>query len=416
MTVNQLAYRAYGDLFRQRMSMKRLMPFEKKRALGMETKFPMGTSYVSWQKVLRITQQTLETYCRSFRPEIELDMVELPATILGPKRDREALRAAILSYAKAWWRDWMNPNGLIEATHSTYMKRWALDLPKLPYDYILVDEAQDLEPLTRGLLLMQEGPQMITVGDPNQAIYGWRGASNALDDFGGIRTHLTTSFRFGDAIADEANFWLTLLDAEIRVKGLPGKPSSVWASKRQPEAVLTRTNGGAMQEIIESQRRGLAVGVAGERKATELLKLAEAAQELQKDGKTKHRDLEDFTSWADVVAFVEDDQADTEIAALVRVVDKYGAPAVVRAMEATVPPQQADQTVSTVHIAKGLEWFHVRIADDFREPGIDKQTGEQLPLEAEEARLAYVAVTRAQRHLDSSGLDWAKTMTGGVAV
>lgn len=108
---------------------------------------------------------------------------------------------------------------------------------------------------------------------------------------------------------------------------------------------------------------------------------------------------------------MDDDGAESEIAALVRVVDKYGAPAVVRAMEATVPTTEADRTVSTVHVAKGLEWFHVRISDDFREPEFDKRTGEQKPLEAEEARLAYVAVTRAERHLD-----WAKTMTGGVAV
>lgn len=415
LTVNQLAYRAYGQASRERMSMKRLYPHEKMRALGMEKKFPMGTSFVSWQKVLRLTQQTLETFCRSFRPEIELDMVTLPPTILGPKHDRDALKASIVKYAKLWWDDWMNPNGLIEHSHSTYMKRWALDEPQLPYDYLLVDEAQDLEPLTRGILLGQD-TQVVTVGDPNQAIYGWRGASDALNDFAGIRTHLTQSFRFGDAIAEEANFWLALLESDMRIQGLPGKKSSVWASERRPEAVLTRTNGGAMQEIIESQSHGLAVGVAGERKKTELVDLAKAALDLQREGKTKHRELDDFTSWADVIAFVEDDGADSEIAALVKVVDKYGAPAVVKAMEGTVPIDRADQTVSTVHVAKGLEWFHVRISDDFREPGTDKDTGEQKPLEAEEARLAYVAVTRAERHLDARGLDWAKSMTGGVAV
>ena len=414
-TINSLAFSAYGNASRQRMNMKRLLPHEKKRALGMEKNFPMGTSFVSWQKVVRLAQQTLETFCRSFRPELEIDMVTLPPTILGPKHDREALREAVLKYAKLWWEDWMNPNGLIEHTHSTYMKRWALDEPQLPYDYLLVDEAQDLDPLTRGILLSQK-TQVVTVGDPNQAIYGWRGATDALDDFEGIRTHLTQSFRFGDAIAEEANFWLALLESDMRIQGLPGKRSSVWNSERIPEAVLTRTNGGSMQEIIESQSLGLKVAVAGERKKTELVDLANAALDLQREGKTKHRELDDFTSWADVIAFVEDDGAESEIAALVRVVDKYGAPAVVKAMENTVPTHDADQTVSTVHVAKGLEWFHVRISDDFREPGVDKSTGEQKPLEPEEARLAYVAVTRAERHLDARGLAWAREMTGGVAV
>lgn len=417
-TVNSLAYAAYGQQFRPRMDQKRLMDHEKKRALGMtEKKFEMGTSFVSWQKVIRLAQQTVETFCRSFRPEIEIDMVVIPPTILGPKAHIEALREEVLKYAKLWWQDLMNTNGVIEHSHSPYMKRWSLDLPQLPYDYLLIDEAQDLDGLTRGVLLSQKSTQAVTVGDPNQAIYSWRGATNALDDFEGERTFLTQSFRFGDAIAERANFWLDLLDADMRIQGLPGKASSVWPStKRRPEAILTRTNGGAISEIIEAQKHGIAVGVAGERKKAELVALANAALELQSTGKTKHRDLDDFASWDEVIHYVSEDGAGTEIAALVRVVDNYGAPAVVRAMEKTVPLHQADQTVSTVHVAKGLEWFQVRISDDFREPGTDKNTGEQKPLEPEEARLCYVAVTRAERHLDDSGLDWAKTMTGGVGV
>lgn len=416
-TVNSLAYAQYGRQFKRRMDQKYLMPHEKKHALGMvEKKFEMGTTFITWQKVIQLAGQTVETYCRSFRPDIELDMVVLPPTILGPKPHRDQLREVILKYAKLWWQDLMNPDGQIEHSHSPYMKRWSLDYPQLPYDYLLVDEAQDLDGLTRGVLLSQNAEtQVITVGDPNQAIYGWRGATNALDDFEGERTFLTQSFRFGDAIAARANFWLALLDSEMRIQGLPGKKSSVWPStKRRPEAILTRTNGGAISEVIEAQKHGLAVGVAGERKKKELIDLANAALDLQKTGKTRHRELDVFSSWDEVVNYVSEDGAGTEIAALVRVVDSYGAPAVVRAMESTVPTHQADQTVSTVHVAKGLEWFQVRISDDFREPGFDKNTGEQKPLEPEEARLCYVAVTRAERHLDDSGLDWAKTMTGGV--
>ncbi|MEL7679508.1 hypothetical protein, partial [Elizabethkingia meningoseptica] len=93
-----------------------------------------------------------------------------------------------------------------------------------------------------------------------------RGAENAMDAFGGIRTKLTMSFRFGDAIAGSANTWLDLLgaDPELRVRGLPGKPSSVWDSQRIPEAVLTRTNGGALNEAVESQLSGVSTGIAGE--------------------------------------------------------------------------------------------------------------------------------------------------------
>ena len=61
--------------------------------------------------------------------------------------------------------------------------------------------------------------------------------------------------------------------------------------------------------------------------------------------------------------------------------------------------------VSTAHKAKGREWPSVRIGPGF-EPPADENGGPR-PLSAEEARLIYVAVTRARELLDPSGLSWA---------
>ena len=46
---------------------------------------------------------------------------------------------------------------------------------------------------------------MIYVGDAHQQIYAWRGAVNAMQQMPLPESRLTTSFRFGDAIADVAN-------------------------------------------------------------------------------------------------------------------------------------------------------------------------------------------------------------------
>ncbi len=67
--------------------------------------------------------------------------------------------------------------------------------------------------------------------------------------------------------------------------------------------------------------------------------------------------------------------------------------------------------MSTAHAAKGREWARVRIAADFSEPADPEAVdlaGNALPgkIEPEEARLAYVAVTRAQNQLDLGGLSW----------
>lgn len=56
------------------------------------------------------------------------------------------------------------------------------DLPLPAYDVILIDEAQDLNPLQLELvrrLANQKSARVIAVGDKRQAIYAWRGADSA---------------------------------------------------------------------------------------------------------------------------------------------------------------------------------------------------------------------------------------------
>lgn len=728
-TVHALAYREFGAPLRHRLNQQRLFWPQKASIIGASDKFPVGSTYLTRQTLVRLAEETVKAFCRSMDKAITAETAVMPSHIILMPREEARLRQKVAEMANAYWNDWMRPDGRIPVTHDCYLKLWALSEPVLNYDYLLVDEAQDLEPLTRGVLNLQD-TQVVAVGDPNQAIYGWRGAESAMNDFGGVRTNLTqcqppgtmvtvpvpaprvgvpgvvpvrfeqvpieslragdkvvswtqrrgvyrrgnsvagvsrrmysgqmttvrvgdltsrytdnhecvvvlgdkladgdhvvylmrrgdqfrigrcpwryssgvapirravregadelwvlsvhrtveeasfaeaiaqhrfgipgvlwnnteetrsrykmnvdafwaevgdnpdaaerclahhdlliehplwrrvptsdalgawqgktkpsrpnppgprhragwstvtvtaaanlrsgmlmlpldsvgelnegggsvpwskwqpaavsreryegwvysisveddhtyiadgivthNCFRFGDAIADEANLWLETLDADIRVQGLAGKASSVHPSRRIPEAVLTRTNGGTIREVLDAQAAGRSVGVAGERKVNELTALAKAAVDLQTKGTTSHRDLDVFTSWRDVVNYVEEEREDADIAALVDVVENYGAQKVLDAIERCVPPAQAEQVISTAHIAKGLEWFHVRISDDFREPALDKATGERKPMKAEEARLAYVAVTRAQRHLDPGGLSYIRN--GGVRV
>jgi DNA helicase-2/ATP-dependent DNA helicase PcrA len=80
------------------------------------------------------------------------------------------------------------------------------------YRVVLLDEYQDTSVVqTRLLAELFAGGAVMAVGDPNQSIYGWRGASAAnLDQFAGLfraesRFALSTSWRNGTAILDAAN-------------------------------------------------------------------------------------------------------------------------------------------------------------------------------------------------------------------
>ncbi|MCC2335429.1 ATP-dependent helicase [Cellulomonas wangsupingiae] len=80
-----------------------------------------------------------------------------------------------------------------------------------------------------------------------------------------------------------------------------------------------------------------------------------------------------------------------------------------RAAEDHVPPGRGAVTVTTIHKAKGLEWDACLLARATAGslPSVYATTGAEL---AEERRLAYVAVTRARRHLVAT---WAAGRPGG---
>ena len=419
-TGHSLAYREFGAPRRERLeNSKKWMPWSSKaKLLGVTEKYTLGAAsslqtYITRESVVRLAGDTVATFCKAAAAEITADLVQVPAALLLDEAGDAGLRDYIAATARLYWADIVDPLGELPFTHDHYFKMWQLSQPALPYDFIMFDEAQDADPAMLGVLDGQTGSQMIAVGDREQAIYGWRGAVESMDHFGGKRTELTQSFRFGQKIADEANFWLGMLGANIRLKGVPGAPSSVWKSERRPEAILTRSNIGSIRELLEAQKHGILVGIAGRKAPAELRALAKAAKELQEKGHTGHRDLDIFNSWSEVVAFSQAEEAD-DLAMLVRVIEEYGPDTIIEAIDSCVPTAAAEQVISTAHAAKGLEWRHVRIADDFYPPRKDDD-GHQLPMAREAARLAYVAVTRAQRHLDASGLDWAKTFTGGIA-
>ncbi|HEY0246673.1 MAG TPA: ATP-dependent DNA helicase [Gryllotalpicola sp.] len=96
------------------------------------------------------------------------------------------------------------------------------------YRVVLLDEYQDTSVVQTGLLSgLFAGHPVMAVGDPNQSIYGWRGASaENLDDFSRAFTGrpgaapsypLTTSWRNPVVVLDAANLIAAPLNAKARV-------------------------------------------------------------------------------------------------------------------------------------------------------------------------------------------------------
>ncbi|HMI77214.1 MAG TPA: UvrD-helicase domain-containing protein [Ferruginibacter sp.] len=139
--------------------------------------------------------------------------------------------------------------GKIEITHDFYLKKFQLQNPVLPFDYILFDEGQDASPAMLDIFLKQPATKVI-VGDTHQQIYSWRFAINSLEKTSFTPFNLSHSFRFGPNIATLATkiiFWKKAGTGTlpIVIKGL-GANNDI-----KTRAVIGRTNLGLLLKAIE---------------------------------------------------------------------------------------------------------------------------------------------------------------------
>ncbi|MEV6212030.1 3'-5' exonuclease [Kitasatospora sp. NPDC051914] len=197
---------------------------------------------------------------------------------------------------------------------------------------------------------------------------------------------------------------LEAVDAPLRLTGHDGTDTRIGPLERS-EAVLCRTNAGALTDAMHHLAKGRRVAIAGG--GAELRSLALAARDLKAGRGTGHHELFLFKTWEDLRDYAHEDPAGRDLQPWVRLVDDLGPDTILTLLTSLGPEHAAAVTVSTAHRAKGREWSTVRVGDDFPQPetGAD---GQPAPLPRAEARLAYVAITRARHHLDPGSLDHAR--------
>jgi len=406
-TAHAFAFGSVGKLYAERLNAPRQPARITAKLLNLTGPLALGDDVpiLAPQQVARIVMATVDRFCQSADALIQRHHVPLYPRFEAPAA-RTALGQAIVPIARRAWEDITRIHGRLRFTHDCYLKLWQLSTPDLRADYVLLDEAQDSNPAVADVVERQTG-QRILVGDRCQAIYGWRGAVDAMRDFTGERFYLSQSFRFGQPIADEANKWLDLLDAQLRLTGYDAI-ASVLRPLDRPQAILCRSNGGTLEHVIGALANNRRVALVGGGDA--LRGYAEAAQHLMYGEPCAHPELVAFSNWAEVCEYVALDAGGSDLKVIVDLIEKHGPEAIIRLTEQLVTEDRADLIVSTAHKAKGREWSTVAIADDFREPRPDPETGE-AKVRAEDAMLAYVAVTRAREVLDRAGLAWVDAWT-----
>lgn len=407
-TAHSMAFQEVGKHYRGRLDAPRVPAREAARILRVnEPIWLSDVDRVQPTQVARIAVATVDKFCYSADRELNVQHVPHQNGIEHDAHDY--LAAEVLPLAKTVWEDLRSPDGQLKFQHDHYLKLWALSDPQLPSDFVLFDEAQDANPVIEAVVKAQRSAQLIAVGDANQQLYAWRGAQDALARWDAdTRLYLSQSWRFGQGVADEANKWLSLLRAKLRLIGAPNQISTVAPIVGWPDAVLCRTNAEAVQQCINglADRKHVAL-VGGSR---QVVSLAEACLDLQAGRGTSHPELFAFNTWGEVQTYANEDEG-ADLKPWVRLIDNHGADVIIAAMRRVVDDKpgrgrRPDLIVSTGHKAKGREWPKVRIAPDFKAPGLDPETGDDKPVPKADAMLAYVAVTRARVQLDPGGLSW----------
>jgi len=307
-------------------------------------------------------------------------------------------------------------SGEIEITHDFYLKKFQLAAPQLPYDYILFDEGQDSSPVMLDVFLKQNATKVI-VGDTHQQIYGWRFAVNSLEQVNFKPFFLTTSFRFGQDIANLAMDILQFKSNLEQFKPIPIKGHGT-SKEHKSQAVLARTNLGLLLKAIEyvTEKKVKHIYFEGNINSYtyadegaslyDVLNLYNNKHHMIRDnlikGMKNIEELEDYI----------DKTEDVQLGMMVEIVKEYEneIPDIIKTIKAkhveNDQKDKAEMIFSTVHRCKGMEYDTVFLVNDF----ITKEKIEKMSLDKysatydmaklnEEINLLYVAVTRARNTL-----------------
>lgn len=311
------------------------------------------------------------------------------------------------------------------------------------FRHIMVDEAQDMNPLQYDFMQLLAGdkPDVFLVGDPNQAIYGWNGADrtlfDALPNFSSAAYIVTlpSNYRSTPPIVNAAVHVLPVDESTTTthrsVSRRPvGSPVTLircatehdeideiekqlramyerFPSWRQL-AVLTRTNN--LAQLISDTLS--ARGIPTQR----IMKGQSFSEALSQASSLGGRDL--LNSWASDILDIPDPETPDAVIQIAQKVREYltdspTGPVDGRSFASWLATTSAVEVpdgvaVMNFHAAKGREWYGVVVAG--MEQGLLPHfNAKTQAAREEESRLAYVALTRAS---DVLAITWTDSRNG----
>jgi len=395
---------------------------------------------IEWAKVRR---QTPATYAPEREPPVPADVF----TGLWRRYERAKERANRIDFEDM----------LTRAVELYETDASALGLTHRRYSWFSVDEYQDTNRLQEDLLALWVGERrdLCVVGDPDQTIYSFTGASSDYlttfaDRYDGARVvRLSENYRSTPEVIALANRLipgrelrssaadgpmpelLTYADADAERDGIVGRIQRLVADRVPITeiAILVRTNAQLVAFEAALTAAELPFTVRGVRFFARP-DVRAAIRALRTDATGRLARIV-ATRWRTELGFDEADPPGGGSGAEAR--DRHAALGTLLTIARSVEAERPDATVadfvaelarrdtaeagaagdgvtlSTIHRAKGLEWDAVFLPQLEEGTLPIRQSASDADALAEERRLLYVGITRARRHLV---LSWAGSRPG----
>lgn len=270
------------------------------------------------------------------------------------------------------------------------------------YPVTMIDEAQDLSLLNHRLLTKltrNKRNRLIAVGDPYQAIYGFRGADHTSmaklsTEFTCETLRLSTSFRCARSIANHVRSHVPHITSPDWA--IPGTVSTLetWTVNDIPPegtAILCRNNAPLFRMALRLIRAGRRPQILGNDITTTLVKDLNKLGSKNMSSPTALKELEKYANKlrarSKAKASIED-----RITCLTFFLTETETLGAAIAMAETITKQTGPIQLMTIHKSKGKEFPHVFLLDAF----LIGQREEEL---SQEQNLWYVGCTRAKETL-----------------
>lgn len=276
---------------------------------------------------------------------------------------------------------------------------------KLPqYDYVFIDEAQDLNKAQINMALnsVTTKGRILTVGDTNQAIYGFRGADslaiqNIISRLNSKVLPLSITYRCAKAIVELAQTVVPELEASPTAEDglvVTCDATKMLQDVRPGDFILSRTNAPLMGYCLNLLKAGVRANIQGKDLGKNFLYMIKKSEADSVNGFLDWLDNWCGTEVARLTAKNRDsslitDKRDCFLAICEGTNDLNQVRNNIKALFHEDKDTNDRVILSTTHKAKGLERDRVFMLSNTYKKGKT----------VEESNLYYVAVTRAKKEL-----------------